>query len=437
MVIKEHLRHVSALAKTQLYILKQYLSPENESWCYHTQFSYFLQIRELSLPLFHKAVRSVLGRHPVLKTVIVVNGQEMCQAINSDLNFDIHYEDITGLSESQQSERVKAYELKDRQELFNIYDTTQALFRTAIFKRDVDKIQFVLSFNHCIWDGWSLAILLKEIFAHYQVLIMRPTLTLSEANYDYKEFLFSEEKIRHSVAARDFWISHLKDHQPFWPKRIRESLAYHEYTPVTRLLSNELIDRLASLQQQLRVTMKAIFLGLFARTVQDETKLNSTTINIVTNGRNVELQNPLGTLGLLWNFAPVCIEHQIDDIEYLRVVGKSLSSIAPYGSYPLSDILKEHDAEQLSHAAFNYINFEGANLLDENSDVQFLEVGGIDKFHFPLHLLVGKNPFNKHISLVMNFDSRYYNRREIEVKLDRYIGRLETIADQHLIPGKV
>jgi hypothetical protein len=173
-----------------------------------------------------------------------------------------------------------------------------------------------------------LARLLKEIFAHYQALLQKPTLSLAPAPYGYRAFVAGEQQARQSGEAKAFWRLHLRHHQPFTPP----PGDYNAYQPAVRQLPADLLPKLAAVQKSLRVTMKALFAAAFLRVVQ----------------------------------------------------------------------------------------------------VEFLEVGGLDKFHTPLHMLVGKNPFNKNISLVLNYDTRYYSESQIEDKLEDYLLRLELLC--HLIP---
>lgn len=423
-----NLQNVSALAKTQLYLLQNYLSENNEPWCYHTQFSYFLQIKDLSMPLFHKAVRAVLERHPVLKTVLLFEREEIRQAINPKLAPNIIFQDISPLTPSAQTDWIAQYLLEDRNKPIDVHDRDKQLFRIYIIKRGNESLQFVLVFNHAIWDGWSLAVLLKEIFAHYQALKLKPTLNLQPAVYDYGDFLKYEAEVSNSWEAKEFWEGHLKNHQPFTTERNKNNTDYSHYKPIERMLSTEVTAGLQAAQSQLMVTMKALFIAQFIHMIEEETKLTYNTIGVVTNGRSVQLKNPLTTLGLLWNMAPLCIEKVADEQSHIKNVNRSLAKVSPYGSYPLLNILAEQGKGQLFHAAFNYINFEGANLLPEDSDIEFRETGGLDKFHFPLHLLVAKNPFNKNISLVLNYDTRYYTETEIESKLDQYIAGLIKIS---------
>ena len=44
---------------------------------------------------------------------------------------------------------------------------TEPPFRAALIRTAADRHRFVLTFHHIVVDGWSLPILLQEIFASY------------------------------------------------------------------------------------------------------------------------------------------------------------------------------------------------------------------------------------------------------------------------------
>jgi surfactin family lipopeptide synthetase C len=414
------------LTKTQSYIVQQYNLAANEPWCYHTQFSYHIQIKDLSWPFLFKAVKGVLDRHPVFKTVMLFE-EEAKQAINTELNLQTQFLDISHLASHDQTEWIDKFLLDDRNRPFEIYNKNQPLCRSYIIKRGSDSFQFILVIMHAIWDGWSLALLIKEIFAYYQDLKKNPSLVLSPASYEYEEFIASDESRYNDTKAKEFWKRHLLRHQPYSRIAKGSEINYNDYWPVTRKLPIKLTTTLQFMQPKLRATVKSIFVSLFIRMITEETGLSNATIGMVSNGRGSELSNPLGTLGLLWSIAPLCAEVIVDDLQHIKNTNKLLSEISPFCSYPLLKIQEEKGDSNLLHATFNFINFDGTNLLPPDSNIEFLEVGGLDKFSLPLHLLVAKNPFNKEISLVLNYDTRYFSKSEIEEKLDVYVKRLEQV----------
>jgi hypothetical protein len=417
------------LTQIQQYLLKHYGSPHNEPWCYHTQFSYRLHIRNLNLPLFFKAVQQVLNRHPVLRTVICMeNGHPAAQRIAPSLSLKINYSDFSMLNQEEQAMAIEELLLTDRNNPFDFLRETLPLFRAGIVTLAPEDLHFILSCHHAIWDGWSLAVFMREVCSFYQELKTNPTASLATAEYDYPDFIAYESTIQCSTLAGAFWKDRMKDFRPHSRVLFESDEAYSSYQPAERIVSKVLIEKMLALQKEQRATLKAMFLWGFYRVLQ-LTDPDHTTIGVITNGRSMSLPNPLTTLGLLWNIAPLCIPAQTDKLIQLKQVNEVLSKVSAHGSYPLTAILNDSNAEDRLPAVFNFINFEGANLLRTDSDITFTTVGGLDKFHFPLHLLVGKNPFNKDFRLILNYDTRLYRKTEIESLLDVYLKELTLLCE--------
>lgn len=413
-----------SLTGMQEHIVLSSLNNENEPWSYHTQFSYYLKIKDLSLPLFFKAIKTIQDRHPIIKTLFKVNDNKtVSQFINEDLLLQIDYADISHLDNDKQKATITEYCLNDRNNKFDFIQNPN--MRTFIHNRGKNLIHLTMSFNHAIWDGWSHMVFLKEIFEFYQRLKITPNLTLPIARYDYKDYLILEKKASCNEKAKHFWKQQVQNCLDFSPSKKTSLTNYDSYKHIKIIVPKSLVNKLKLNQIKQKATLKSMYLTAFFKVILEETQGRFATIGAVTNGRSFDLKNPLGTLGLLWNIAPITIQHQDDDLQMLQSTNKTLSKASAYGSYPLSKILQEEKKEKLFHAVFNFVNFEGANVL-QNSDIELLHLGGFDKFNYPLQLLVGTHPFNGEVSIVMNYDTRYYNEIEVIAKLNRILDLLNS-----------
>lgn len=417
------------LASTQQYIVDQCLADSAPPWCYHTQFSYHLRADALALPLFFKALRQVLGRHPVLRTRFSRDaGGAWRQQAHAGPGPQPVFEDISAQPAQQQQAWLERLLLDDRNRPFDLLDQEASLVRAYLIKRGAHTVQLVLAIHHAIFDGWSLAVLLREIFAVYQRLKVNPTLALEPARYDYADFIALETGHGEAGEAAAFWRRHLAPHAAFHPVRGAGAPARDAYRPAVSVLPARLLARLQTVCQRRKLPLKSLFVAMFVRMLQDESGQAHTTLGLVTNGRGLGLKHPLTTLGLLWNMAPLCVPALPEDGEQWRAVQSALEDGAAFGHYPLRHILRDHGVDQLFHAAFNYIDFGGARILPEKSDFAFLETGGLDQFHFPLYLLVGMHPIDRQVSLVLNYDARYYTEPRMQAALRRCMERLENLC---------
>ena len=417
------------LATTQQYIVDQCLADTAPPWCYHTQFSYHLRAEALALPLFFKAIKQVLARHPVLRTRFARDaGGAWRQHTHAEPGPPPRFEDISAQPAQQQQAWLDRLLLDDRNHRFDLLDEKEPLFRSYLIKRSAHTVQLVLVIHHAIFDGWSLAVLLKEIFALYQQLKDNPTLSPPPAYYDYADFIALEARRGEAHEAAAFWRRHLAQHAAFRPVPGGGMPARDAYEPAVSVLPADLLERLQAVCQQRKLPLKSLFVTMFVRMLQDESGQRHTTLGLVTNGRSIGLKHPLTTLGLLWNMVPLCVPALPDDGAQWRAVQSALADGATFGHYPLLHILRDQGVDQLFHAAFNYIDFGGARILPDQTDFTFLETGGLDQFHVPLYLLVGMHPIDRQVSLVLNYDARVYTEARIEARLRRYLERLDKLC---------
>lgn len=427
------------LSHIQRYILQRCLSGRLEPGCYHTQFSYHLQIAGLALPLFFKALAQIVERHPVLRTRFAsAPDGGIRQRIDAAPAPHIRFDDISTQPPAAQQQWLQALLLADRSRPFILVDGAEPLVRVHLVKRAADALQLILVIHHAIWDGWSLAVLMKEILGQYRRLKHNPTSKLAPAAYDYADFIEDEAAAGGAAEAARLWAQHLRRHDSgaaLPPARPGDG---PDYAPVEARLPATLVKQLEQHARQQKLPLRTMFVAataLLARETYPGAQ-PTTTIGIVSNGRSIRLRKPLETLGLLWNLAPLCVDMVAGAPAegaalfpaLLQRVQHGLNETAPITSYPLLDLLRDGGDDELFRVSFNYIDFGGANILSKDAGIAFLETGGFDKFHYPLNVLVGRSPFDRGITVVLNYDSRLLARTRVEAILRRFIGLLTTVG---------
>lgn len=94
----------------------------------------------------------------------------------------------------------------DREQGFDF--TSAPLIRIALVQLETDTFQFILSHHHLVLYGWSLAIVLEEVFAFYQAFSQGEELHLKRPRpyRDYIAWLHQQDL----SAAESFWRQTLK-----------------------------------------------------------------------------------------------------------------------------------------------------------------------------------------------------------------------------------
>src|SRR5438132_11129301 len=128
---------------------------------YFTQIQYLLH-GHLDISAFEDAWQKVLDRHSILRTAFVsTKGGKMMQVVFRDVELPLELHDLRSLSAEERAERVQAFLLEDRERGFDF--AAPPLLRLALLRVADSTHHFVFSIHHCLVDGWSTMVLIKEV----------------------------------------------------------------------------------------------------------------------------------------------------------------------------------------------------------------------------------------------------------------------------------
>jgi amino acid adenylation domain-containing protein/non-ribosomal peptide synthase protein (TIGR01720 family)/FkbM family methyltransferase len=410
------------LAKMQEFILHHYSNNHQKMGVYHCQQSYEIYDKSLDLNAFKKALEILVQKHPALRTIFITpNGKPTVQVVKKNLRFSINEQDISHIKSQEQSNYIDAVMKQDRQNLFNVENPNEPLFRFGIFQKAENKLEFLMSIHHAITDGWSIIEFLNQLYELYAALKKGEEITVVPAANVYKEFVALEKEIIGSLDASNFWKLHLKDHTYKPLKSLTTSMEQVEAVTEEYNFDSEVIADLRELCRKLRVSPKALFLSTYLDLIGTVMKENRVCVGIISNGRTERLSDPFGALGLFWNIVPFC-QPTIEDKEVqIKNVQQSLIDIEPYVRYPLLEILADQQKPELFFATFNFVHFHNAKNISAQTGFKVKASRSHDKFNFPLNYAVSMESLSGHVSIRVEYDRMYFSRQEIHSMIQNYI----------------
>src|SRR5205807_5057557 len=158
-----------------------------ESGVYVEQVSFVLR-RSLNVSAFKRAWQHVIDRHSVLRTSF--SWEDACgaplQIVHRNVSLVCQEEDWRGLSASEQHERLEIVVQKDRQQGFDL--SKAPLMRLAIIRIAEDAYQIVWCHHHLLLDGWSMSLILKEVFGFYNGFCRGDQLQLKPSRF-YRDYI--------------------------------------------------------------------------------------------------------------------------------------------------------------------------------------------------------------------------------------------------------
>jgi non-ribosomal peptide synthase protein (TIGR01720 family) len=410
------------LAKMQEFMLYHYANDHQKMGVYHGQESFDIYDDNISLDAFKKALEILVKKHPILRTVFIFqNGKPVYQVVKKNLRFSINEEDISNIESDAQENYIDEVIKQDRQNLFNIENPHEPLFRLWIFHKAKNKFEFFMSIHHAITDGWSSIEFLNQLHELYSAIKKGEEITVSIAANIYREFVALEKEIIGSQDASNFWKLHLRDYtyRPLQP--LTTSVTQVESVAEEYNFGSEIIADLRECCRKLKVSPKAIFLSTYLDLIGTLVKENKVSVGVVSNGRIERLSDPFGALGLFWNIVPFCQTITEDKGVQIKNVQQSLIDIEPYVRYPLLQTLSDQKTTELFFATFNFVHFHNAKDVSEHNGLKVNRRRFHDKFNFPLNYGVSMESLSGNVSIRVEYDPMYFSCQDIRSMLQNYI----------------
>ena len=164
---------------------------------------------------FIKAYDAVIARHESLRTFFIMDRGLPRQKILApeEANFKIQEIDLTGYQQPQQEAGKQI-----KQAFQKPFDLTQPpLLRANLIQLEKEKYVFTFAIHHIIFDGWSAAIFIREIFSLYTAYRQKWEMPLEPLPVQYKDFaawqnkkLSGESHQQHKV----YWLNQFNGEIP-------------------------------------------------------------------------------------------------------------------------------------------------------------------------------------------------------------------------------
>ena len=324
------------------------------------------------------AVQMVVTRHPNLAARFCEQFDEPVQIILADPVAPWRYVDLDG-SDTGREEQVRRVCAAERAAVCDI--AHQPAFRAALIRTAADRHRLLLTNHHIVMDGWSLPILLREIFAGYY----GRELAAAGSYRSFVAWLAS----RDLDAARAAWRQVLAGFETPTlvgpPGRLelgRQSVAsFRVPAQTTRAVSE--------LARSCRTTVNVVLQGAFAQLLCWLTGQHDVAFGIAVSGRPAELVGADSMVGLLLNTVPVratmtCTTTTVDLLDQLQSAHNHTLEHQHLG---LRDIQRISGHERLFDALFVYVNYPiGTAEWSGIDGLTITDVIGREYNHYPLTL---------------------------------------------------
>nr|WP_155924947.1 non-ribosomal peptide synthetase [Mycolicibacterium sp. CBMA 234] len=323
-----------------------------------------------------EAVHAVVARHPHLAARFAEQYGEPVQIIPADPETRWQYVDLSG-GDLELDEHIELLCVAERGAVCNL--AGQTAFRAALIRTAPDQHRFILTNHHILLDGWSLPVLLREVFATYYGQRL-------PAAVPYRRFV-SWLAERDLDAARAGWRdlfagfdtpTLVAPHLPVWPgPRNVASLR----------VSQQTTSALGDLARSRHTTVSTVLQGAFAQLLTSLTGRPDVAFGTVVSGRGAEVAGVDSMVGLLINTVPVraIVEPTTTTAELLDQLQRDRARTLEHEHLGLNEIHRATGRDRLFDCVFVYENYPlDAAQLSGSDGLTLSDIDNRDYYHYPL-----------------------------------------------------
>ncbi|TGD83902.1 amino acid adenylation domain-containing protein, partial [Mycolicibacterium sp. CH28] len=324
----------------------------------------------------HEAVQAAVRRHPNLVARFRAQFGEPVQVLPADPVVPWQYVDLSGAT-AEREERITQLCAVERSAVCDLAD--QTVFRVALIRIAPDQHRLVLTNHHIVLDGWSLTVLLQEVFAGYYGHRLPSAVP-------YRRFV-SWLADRGVEAARRVWRESLAgfDTPTLVGPRDRLGLGPREVTSLR--VSEETTRALNELARAHQTTVSTVLQAAWAQLLMSVTGQRDVAFGVVVAGRSAEVAGADSMVGLLINTVPLRVsaspESTVADL--LDQLQSNRSRTLEHEYLGLSEIHRIAGREALFDTVFVYENYPtDTSLLSGADGLAVADVSSRDYYHYPL-----------------------------------------------------
>jgi amino acid adenylation domain-containing protein/non-ribosomal peptide synthase protein (TIGR01720 family) len=390
------------------------LSPTQEGMLFHAlsdssadvyfeQFSYDFK-GSMNPDLFQQAWRTVVQRHSVLRTAVVWKGLlRPLQAVVKQIDWQWQKLDLHELTDIEVEQSWQGHLSADRKQLFEL--DKAPLMRWTLIQMPNGLWRLLWTHSHIVLDGWSVALITKDVLQIYNALLDGKILQLpSTAQYrDYIAWLECQDE----QDAQIFWREAFLDAAP--GILTVEHTGNEGYCELMAHIPESDCLGLQSLAQNLGVTLNTLVQAAWALVMAEHTGVDEVLFGITVSGRSNDLNRIETMAGLFINTLPLSLQLDRDSLlaDWLKVIQTKQFTLQQYEYSSLADI---RDCSGISVAFDSILIFENypvdKTLLKEDQALRLCAVKAFEHTNYPLTLLAIPD---KSLNLQITYNSALFS----------------------------
>ena len=407
------------------------LSPTQQGMLFHTLYApqtgvYLIQFPyqlagDLDVPDFKKAWQLLSERHDILRTDF--HWEDLTnpiQVVHKQVSLSVHEEDWRSLSPDEQAIKLEEYLQEDRDKGFDLSEAP--LWRLHLIQTKENHYHFICTIHHMLIDGWSWAILLKEVFTFYSGLQQQQPVHLpaSRPYQDYIAWLQS----RDMAEAELYWQRTLAGYNVPLVLPLSKASRHLIHNPNANYqeyqfsLSSQVTTQLEGAAQNQKVTLNTILEAAWALLLSRYSGQKDILFGITTSGRPTSLEGSDQMVGLFINTLPLRVHCQAKNTvsDFLKQVQNAQSQVQQYEYSPLAQVHSWSEIPSgtpLFESILVFENFQqtqSSKKQRERLGLQVIGAQSMERTNYPLTLIILPGST---LTLKVIYDEDYFGRDAI------------------------
>ena len=386
--------------------------------------------RSVNLSSLEKAFRNIVMRHEVLRTNFMeIDGipKQFIHEFDGE-KYSIHSQLIT--TEESYNEVVQNYVEKEMNYHFDLVN--EPLVKLSVLYTENKKTGIVFNIHHLISDGWSMNVILKELFHYYSMEEESNIVPLPSLKYQFRDYSEWVNRLSsNSEEAHEFWkqqFAEITERRGFLPDVTTEKTGYG--ASYFRILDVGLEKEIKQFCSEKGFTSYAFFLFaisvLFSRYEDKEQCLVGTPNGMRNSG---ELES---LIGLFTDLITLNVKVDKESLisEQIEKIKEMILAAWDYSGYPIQQFFKGIKKPGETPFAIGYTHHNHNDMINNGLDNTKLDLESISieattaKTDLWFHTV--EDIYNTTIRV--EYDIGLYSKTYIETLCARLIDFIQTLV---------
>lgn len=426
-------------AQRRLYFLQK-LDPESTAY---TNFVGFTLTGQVDVDTFVEAYEMLFARHSVLRTLFSEQDGVAYQVIQSQVEIDLAYEDLSGLEPQEQVAGLRQRMADTQAKPFDL--TNGPITRALLLKSGHDEYQFQMYQHHIINDGWSMGVFCHELIEIYKSLATGRGVPRKAASLQYVDYAhWQEEMLSSGQWAEDeaYWLDALAEPLPVlhlptdYP---RPEMQTFNGAVVKLQVGQDVVGPLWKRMTQEGVSMFMLILAAYVTLLHRYTEEEDIIVGMPVLGRPLEAFESM--LGLFAN--SVAVRARLEGVQslsdVLQVIREQTLDAMQHQMYPfdllIDNLQIERDTSRSPLFSTMFVfNTAAQQTLDEQI-LDGLRIQGakhqadMTTSKFDLTLLV-MSVTSEQLEVDFEYNTDLFKRETIERMTDSFVKILRAFGNQ-------